>query len=39
VEYLTSDAERDTVRRCATPLVAAPPERLTDIAEAWKKAR
>ena len=39
VEYLTSDAERESVRRCASPLVASPPSRLRDIAEAWSNAR
>ena len=39
VEYLTSEVERDAVRRCAMPLIAAPPARLSEIAEAWSKAR
>jgi aminoglycoside phosphotransferase (APT) family kinase protein len=39
VEYLTTDAERDAVRRCAAPLVAAPPLRLSEIAEAWSRSR
>jgi aminoglycoside phosphotransferase (APT) family kinase protein len=36
VEYLTRDDERNAVRRCATPLVATPPGRLRDVAEAWR---
>ena len=39
VEYLTREAERDAVRRCATPLIAAPPRRLRDVAEAWSQTR
>ena len=39
VEYLTSDSERDAVRRCASPLVASPPRRLGDVANAWSDAR
>lgn len=35
VEYLTAEAERDAVRRCAVPLVAEPPARLADIAVRW----
>jgi len=38
VEYLTSEAERDLVRRCAIPLVVAPPRRLNEVAEAWSAA-
>jgi aminoglycoside phosphotransferase (APT) family kinase protein len=37
VEYLTRDDERDAVRRCATLLVATPPARLTEVAEAWSR--
>ena len=36
VEYLTRDSERDAVRRCAAPLVARPPGKLSDVAEAWR---
>ncbi|HLJ71368.1 MAG TPA: aminoglycoside phosphotransferase family protein [Roseiarcus sp.] len=39
VEYLTREAERDAVRRCAAPLIAAPPRRLRDVAEAWSRTR
>jgi aminoglycoside phosphotransferase (APT) family kinase protein len=39
VEYLTNDAERDAVRRCASPLVASPPRRLRDIADVWSRTR
>jgi aminoglycoside phosphotransferase (APT) family kinase protein len=38
VEYLTRDSERDAVRRCAAPLVARPPGKLGDVAEAWSAA-
>ena len=38
VEYLTREDERAAVRRCATPLIAAPPRRLRDVAEAWSGA-
>jgi aminoglycoside phosphotransferase (APT) family kinase protein len=38
VEYLTRDSEREAVRRCATPLVARPPRRLSDVAAAWSAA-
>jgi aminoglycoside phosphotransferase (APT) family kinase protein len=39
VEYLTRESERSAVRRCATPLVADPPARLRDVADAWERAR
>ena len=39
VEYLTRDGERDTVRRCATRLIAAPAQTLADVADAWEAAR
>jgi 5-methylthioribose kinase len=35
VEYLTREGERETVRCCAAPLIAAPPRRLIDVARAW----
>ncbi len=35
VEYLTTEAERDVVRRCAIPLIVAPPDRLGAITDAW----
>ncbi len=35
VEYLQRESERDAVRRCAAPLIADPPRRLTDVARAW----
>src|SRR5271165_2377367 len=38
VEYLTRESEREAVRRCAAPLVARPPMRLGDVAEAWSGA-
>jgi len=38
VEYLTTEAERDTVRRCAVPLIADPSDRLIDIATRWMQA-
>jgi aminoglycoside phosphotransferase (APT) family kinase protein len=37
VEYLTRDDERNAVRRCAAPLVATPPARLNEVAEAWSR--
>jgi aminoglycoside phosphotransferase (APT) family kinase protein len=39
VEYLTRESERGLVRRCAEPLVADPPRRLVDVADAWSRAR
>ncbi len=39
VEYLTQESELATVRRCAEPLVANPPRRLKDIADAWERTR
>lgn len=37
VEYITADADRERVRRCARPLVKAPPVRLDEVLAAWKK--
>ena len=39
VEYLTRESERAAVRRCAEPLVANPPSRLRDVADAWERTR
>jgi aminoglycoside phosphotransferase (APT) family kinase protein len=39
VEYLTLESERAAVRRAAAPLIADPPHRLIDVAEAWVRAR
>jgi len=39
VEYLMRESERAAVRRAAAPLVADPPHRLGDIADAWTRAR
>ncbi len=39
VEYLTLESEREAVRQCAAPLIADPPRRLMDVAEAWERAR
>jgi aminoglycoside phosphotransferase (APT) family kinase protein len=39
VEYLSRDSERAAVRRCAAPLVARPPPRLQDVADAWERTR
>jgi aminoglycoside phosphotransferase (APT) family kinase protein len=39
VEYLTHDGERAAVRRCATPLIADPPRRVSDVANAWCNAQ
>ena len=36
VEYLTRESERKAVRRCAIPLIAAPPRRLEDVCRAWR---
>lgn len=35
VEYLTEDAQRETVRRCARALLARPVTRLADVRTAW----
>ena len=37
VEYLTRESERAAVRRCATPLIADPPSRVMDVADAWER--
>jgi aminoglycoside phosphotransferase (APT) family kinase protein len=37
VEYITRDAQRDRVRGVACRLLADPPDRLADVAQAWKK--
>jgi aminoglycoside phosphotransferase (APT) family kinase protein len=39
VEYLTRESERGAVRQCATPLIASPPHRLRDVADAWERTR
>jgi aminoglycoside phosphotransferase (APT) family kinase protein len=39
VEYLTRESERAAVRRCAAPLVADPPRRVRDVANAWSRSR
>ncbi len=39
VEYLTLESERAAVRRAAAPLIADPPHRLKDVADAWIRAR
>jgi aminoglycoside phosphotransferase (APT) family kinase protein len=39
VEYLTLESERGAVRRFAAPLIADPPRRLADVADAWVSAR
>ncbi len=39
VEYLTRETEREAVRRCAAPLIAAPPRSVAAVAEAWSQAR
>jgi len=36
VEYITRDAQRDTVRVVARRLLADPPDRLADVVKAWK---
>jgi aminoglycoside phosphotransferase (APT) family kinase protein len=37
VEYLIRESERAAVRRCAAPLIADPPRRVTDVASAWSR--
>ncbi len=39
VEYLSRKSERAAVRRCAAPLIADPPRRLMDVADAWSHSR
>ncbi len=39
VEYLTRESERAAVRRCAIPMIAQPPLRLRDVADAWERSR
>ena len=39
VEYLTRESERAAVRRCAAPLIADPPRRVSDVANAWSRNR
>jgi aminoglycoside phosphotransferase (APT) family kinase protein len=39
VEYLTRESERAAVRRCAIPMIADPPRRVIDVADAWEHAR
>ena len=36
-EYITTDAQRSHVRRCAHPLIESPPAHLKDVLAAWKK--
>jgi aminoglycoside phosphotransferase (APT) family kinase protein len=37
VEYVTDEADRERVRHCAKRLLRDPPERLTEIADAWRE--
>ncbi len=37
VEYITTDADRDRVRRVARPLIADPPDRLATVRLAWTR--
>lgn len=37
VEYITDEADKDRVRRCARALLAASPTRLHRVADAWRK--
>ena len=39
VEYLTRESERAAVRRCAIPMIANPRGCLSDVADAWERAR
>jgi aminoglycoside phosphotransferase (APT) family kinase protein len=36
VEYLSDEADRNRVRRCARRLLAAPPRRLSDVLSSWQ---
>jgi aminoglycoside phosphotransferase (APT) family kinase protein len=38
VEYVTEDADRERIRRCAKPLLLAPRTRLVEVAEAWRQS-
>jgi hypothetical protein len=38
VEYIVTKAQRDRVRGVALPLLAAPAERLAEVAAAWREA-
>jgi len=37
VEYVTAEADKDKVRRCARALLVSPPTRLAQVAAAWQK--
>jgi len=37
VEYVTAAGDRELVRACAKPLLAAPRDRLAEVAEAWRQ--
>ena len=37
VEYLTTNSDRDRVRRCARQLLFDPPERLSQVVQAWRQ--
>jgi 5-methylthioribose kinase len=37
-EYVTAEVEKARVRQTAKPLLAQPPERLAEVAEAWRRA-
>ena len=39
VEYLNRESEHAAVRRCAIPMIADPPRRLGDVADAWERMR
>ena len=36
-EYITTEAQRSHIRRCARPLIETPPTRLAEVLAAWKK--
>jgi aminoglycoside phosphotransferase (APT) family kinase protein len=38
VEYLTAEADKDLVRRIASPLLTAPPGRLIQVRDAWQES-
>ncbi|WP_064685827.1 phosphotransferase family protein [Rhizobium bangladeshense] len=35
VEYITEECQREAIRKAAIPLIASPPQKLADLAQAW----
>ncbi|WP_106796195.1 aminoglycoside phosphotransferase family protein [Rhizobium sp. H4] len=35
VEYITDECQREAIRKAAIPLIASPPQKLADVAQAW----